>query len=67
MVKSCPVFTDFTCYLLPSSIGPGFYFDSASLVDLTCPPGLGFNQTECGCTDVIGNLTRGEGVRKVME
>ena len=47
----------YLCFLTNSSQGEGFYYDQVAEADFPCPPGLGFNTTECACSNVIGDTT----------
>ncbi|GFO18342.1 sushi-like protein [Plakobranchus ocellatus] len=47
----------YTCFFTNSTMGDGFYYDMMYEVDRPCPRGLGFNTTDCGCTNVIGDTS----------
>lgn len=49
---------EYFCFLTESSQGLGFYLDQIIQLDLPCPPGLGFNSSQCACSDVIGDTSR---------
>ncbi|KAK3794873.1 hypothetical protein RRG08_001023 [Elysia crispata] len=57
--NTCTIEPDpaYLCFLTNSSQGEGFYYDQVAEADFPCPPGLGFNTTECACSNVIGDTT----------